>query len=256
MTELKFGMFSRELGDHNSSDVALDKLEHWCDNNRDIDLVVCAGYTFPRRKRFNQFAERFKHGRTLIACEVCDKNASKVADGTNVSANLFLVGGGDVKDLRNASQKAIKACQFLDENIALYTEKAFGLRQFRVNGMSVLWISCGEINVLEGRRANIRMRVDTEGLRKLLRDADIVINPMHDRMKRLWVANDKGVALSLGHFGRKDLPRLYCRTANWNSEKRQRFDNTLHLALWRGETIKLIAERQGQAFFTYGVIND
>lgn len=247
---VKIGLFSRALygGWHKATLFA--ELVRLVEDNSDLDLILCAGFTIPDLAYFGRFCSRFQNRQTLIVCEVGEPpKLQKKGHG------IFVVGGGQVRQL--PPQVGATAADFASIQTTSHLLHALGNRQIKLKGVDALLVSCGEINVLKGSRfRHDHNSVSFAHFNSVFNNADVVLNPTHDRMIRAWVADKKGQAISSGALAMDQRPRLYCRVANWNVRGGQlRNLPSLHKAFSQGAAVPLsnVPSHQGVLFSRFAV---
>lgn len=210
------------------------------------DLLVCAGHSVAKEKDVYRLAENklIKDSSSYIVLE--SERSAKVGLGQSSHCLFVIKPGGTVKrlgrqvfakssDVAGSSAASRKNLEDLARILPNRTFKAFG--------HSIVVLCCGEINVLKGRNNVKCLSNDCEAA---LMNADLVINPTHDRMGNAGTLDKKRKFLSK-KIGTRT--RAYISSSNWNSRPkeprpRQNPDaDTLHTVYVSGRKISRIFRR-------------
>jgi hypothetical protein len=182
------------------------------------DLLICAGYSVDRRADLEWLAndKRLCGAPTTVIVEVQHDSPavgprSSKDDGLGSSHRVYLLEKG--KPPRSlGNQTIVKGTDRSDKPMVAAFEGLIKEKTAQVEGHNLFALCCGEVNIVSGGE---KVGVTSDTIGRALNDADIIVNPTHDRMsnragnlarKRQW--------LSRNIKGRK---RVYVSVSNWNS---------------------------------------
>jgi len=236
---IRIGLFSRAINEGWVFDGIFKEMVSIFEKNSELDIILCAGYTIRDAAYFKKFCNKFMNGKTRIFCEV-----GTYAGFKKKGLQPYLVGGGDV--IRLPRQIGVTHSDLDSGETMCRLLSALEKREFIINGMKTLLISCGEINVLRGNQFRWAQRPDLlSRFDRTFNAADIILHPVHDRMSRSSVVDSKGENISSGSVAGDGRSRLYCRSTNWNASRirsgRRQYRNIdqLHKVFYSGYGLKL-----------------
>jgi hypothetical protein len=181
------------------------------------DLLLCAGWSLDNDADLNKLANdvRVSKGKTTLIVEV--RYSSGERDPKTETQRVHLV--GPINFVQPLGRQTIVTSKQLkgrdgQSRIMLF-QKYINEKSATFQGKKLFALCCGEIYVLEGgwkRPVTARFPAAYDALR----NADIIVNPTHDRMgmagtlasKRKWLSDPIG-----------PRSRVYVSSSNWNSQK-------------------------------------
>ncbi|MEM6474596.1 MAG: hypothetical protein AAF687_00365 [Pseudomonadota bacterium] len=118
-----------------------------------------------------------------------------------------------------------------------------------MRGYQVFGLICGELNIVQGRHHPKHICPD---VRAAMMQADIIVNPTHDRMGNGGTLRAKRAMLSKRY---RDRDRLYVSCSNWDisgiDRDRQQPSPTLHTVYRSGEALPCEELADGSDGFVY-----
>jgi hypothetical protein len=200
------------------------------------DLLLCAGWSLETDADLDELIHdtRISTTATILIVEVRDSTGAP--EQTIQTNRVYLIGPNNyVRSL--GWQAFVESAELKAENgasrLALF-EKFIPEKSATVGGKKLFVLCCGEINVLEGRNPPITVRSAIAN--EALANADIIVNPTHDRMGNAGTLLAKRAWLSRRVDARE---RVYVSASNWNSlqnnGKKQTPSRTLHTVFVSGE---------------------
>jgi len=198
---------------------------------RKPDLLLCAGDTLDRKALYRLAEDKnVKAGRTTIVLETegaKDKKETPKAvksKSQNKQDIMLIQPNGSLRKLGEqilVNSRELRSSRGRSEkgqDLRAQLEQ----RSFEIAGKKVLCLICGEINFFKYRRADKTVSFfDSDNfpdIQSAFEDADIILNPTHDRMaERGDMLKTKRAYLSRRIEKRE---RYFMSVSNWDSEKR------------------------------------
>lgn len=170
-------------------------------NQSSADFIVFCGYTILRYTYLDQLEREIKNKRVVVLFEV---KRSIPQDYPNY---LYIIRKGKIDSLDTKQMFATSSeIEGNDSLCEQYIEELETKRRFTVKGKQCLVIQCGENNILkncqsDNNRAFFRFekRKDLKDrFFKILKDTDIVLNPIHSPMGNQSKMAQRRILLSSG----------------------------------------------------------
>lgn len=214
------------------------------------DLIVCAGYSLDADENLTELAksEEILHGKTALVVEV--KHSASGEPGNNLDSPhqvFFVAPNNTVRPLGRQvfAQRSQLEGHERDARIGRFAE-LLDEKVVEFKSLKLFSLCCGEINLLKGRN---NVECDFLAEEKALLDADIIVNPTHDRMGNAGTLIAKRRWLSKSINKRK---RVYISSSNWNSSIGQKpGSDTLHTVYFCGEAVHMETKADLKANYMY-----
>lgn len=183
------------------------------------EFILCSGYSLENNENLIELESKLKEqgNKTTILVEVqydIDiQNSGHPVKSSDSTHKMFIIDPKiGIKEL-GAQFFATSGELDKDSNSVLLKkfENHFDSRIFSIGDCKAIALCCGELNVFKGTICRSK-----EVERKIF-DADIIVNPTHDRMGNGWILIKKREYLSQKTG---DKSRCYISSSNWNTEKR------------------------------------
>jgi len=219
---MKIGTLSFELKGEEMALSGLDRIKIILEVAKTYrpDFILCSGYSLENNENLIELESKLKEqdNKTTILVEVkndidIQNNGHPVKDSDSTHKMFIIDPKSGIKELGvqffSTSEELDK-----DSNRILLKEfeKHFDSRIFNIGDYKAIALCCGELNVFKGIICRSK-----EVERKIF-DADIIVNPTHDRMGNGGKLKTKRENLSK-QLNNKN--RCYISSSNWNTQKKR-----------------------------------
>lgn len=182
-------------------------------STRHLDLLVCAGWSVENHSDVVAIAEAISHlnSSTHIIVETqYDRLPRDEGKQTYHVGNLILPSGDILRLGKQIFTQARDLRGPAGQSVLQEFDISLDRRRGCVGNKGLMFLCCGELNVLQGRNV---VRCMSKSAAEQLDAADIIVNPTHDLMGNHGTVIAKRKFLSRSISGRD---RIYVSASNWD----------------------------------------